>query len=234
MGEFDLSGFAGDVESGLAASSPGVETAFPQPSVSAPAIQSPSFFDRASDIVGKVGGGLEKEVESSPLKAFSSALGLGGAGFNIANQMKLGSSIQHQTSNIEKQQKAAQAAAAPAVQFGTEQLQAAGKGQLPAPMEAAVQQWVQQAKADMRARLASMGLGNSTDIQGEESKIDLMAQSMRAQLLQGQEGVALEGLKTGVSASNAGAATSGQQQQLLTSLIEGANQQLAKLGASTA
>lgn len=186
-----------------------------------------------TDMFGKIGAGLGKEFESSPLKAFSSALGLGGAGFNIFNQMKTAGAIQKQTSNIEKQQKAAQAAAAPAVQFGQEQLAAAGKGQLPAAMEAAVQQWVQQAKADIKAKLAGMGLGNSTDLQGEEAKIDLMAQSMRAQLLQGQESLGLQGLQTGVGAANAGAATSGQQQALLQQLIEGANQQLARLGGAS-
>ena len=70
------------------------------------------------------------------------------------------------------------------------------------------------------------------DIQGEDAKIDLMAEAMRGQLLQGQEQVGLEGLTTGVNAAHGGAATAQNQDALLTQLIAGANAQLAKLGAS--
>ncbi len=196
-----------------------------------PDIQAPSFSDRALDFVGNIGSGLAKEFETSPLKAFSSALGLGATGLGIGNQFRTGAALNRQTRATEQAQKAAQAAAAPAVAFGQETLNAARAGKLPPPMESAIEQWKQQAKADMRARLASMGLGNSTDIQSEESKIDLMGESIKAQLLQSQEGVALQGLQTGVSAATGAGQMSQQQQALLMQLIEGANAQLGQLGA---
>lgn len=191
-----------------------------------PAATPSSFW---SDLVGGIG----KSFTASPLQSFAQALGIGSTGLNIANQFSLGRQTQQATKRVEQAQKQATAAAAPAVAFGTETLEAAKAGKLPAPMQAAVEQWTQQAKAAIRQKYASMGLTNSTAIQGEESKIDLMAQSMIAELLQQQQGTALQGLQTGVSAAVGGGQLAQQQQQMLASLIERSNQQLGQLGASS-
>lgn len=240
---FDLAGFAGDV-SQVDWSAPGGALTLPE----SPALQfsqdsltelgqagtvPPPRPGGLGDFASKLGAGIGKEFTTTPLKAFSETLGLGATGFGISNQLRTAGLLNRQTQQIEKGQKAAQAAAAPAVSFGQETLAAAAAGKLPGPMQAAVEQWKQQAKADMRARFASMGLGNSTDIQSEEAKIDLMGESMIAQLLQGQEQLGLEGLRTGVSAATGGAESAQQQQVLLTNLIAGANQQLARLGATS-
>jgi len=177
---------------------------------------------------------LAKEFTETPLKAFSQTLGLGATGLGISSGLSTQKQLAEQTRTMQKGQKAALSAAAPAVAAGTEQLAESRAGKLPAPMEAAVAQWVQQAKADMRARYASMGLGNSSDLQGEEAKIDLMAESMKAQLLQGQEGLSLQALQTGVSAGTGVAQTAANQQNTLAALIQSANQQLGRLSGSQA
>lgn len=197
-----------------------------------PPFTSPSSSSGLWDFASQLGAGLGKEFTGSPLKAFSGALGLGATGFGIANQLRTAGALNRQTETIEKGQKAAQAAAAPAVEFGQRQLSAAEAGKLPGPMQAAVEQWKQRAKADARARLAAMGLGNSSDLASMEAQIDLMGESMIAQLLQGQEQLGLEGLRTGVSAATGGAESAQQQQVLLANLLQGANAQLAKLGAT--
>lgn len=186
------------------------------------------------DFAGKLGTGLGKEFTESPLKAFSQMLGLGATGLGISSGLSTQKQLAEQTRTMQKGQKAALAAAAPAVAAGTEQLAESRAGKLPPPMEAAVAQWVQQAKADMRARYAQMGLGNSSDLQGEEAKIDQMALAMKAQLLQSQQGLSLEALQTGVSAGTGVAATASAQQNTLAALIEAANQQLGRLSGSQA
>ena len=227
--------FGGDVGVG---GEEGVPLAGP-PGVSAPlttgdAGAPSSWSSGLSDFAGKLGGGLAKEFTETPLKAFSQTLGLGATGLGISSALSTQKQLADQTRTMQKGQKAALAAAAPAVAAGTEQLAESRAGKLPPPMEAAVAQWVQQAKADMRARYASMGLGNSSSLQGEEAKIDLMAESMKAQLLQGQQGLSLEALQTGVSAGTGVAATASAQQQTLAALIESANQQLGRLSGSQA
>jgi len=118
---------------------------------------------------------------------------------------------------------------AEAVAAGTQDIQRAQAGKLQPAMESSIEQWVQQAKADMRARFASMGLGNSSDIASEEAKIDLIAQSMRGQLLQGEEQLGLAGVSTGVNAAIGGGQLAQNQQNLLAQLIASANQSLGVL-----
>jgi len=200
------------------------------------------------DFASKVGGGVGKgwdwltkgtgqagqPTQASPLTAFSQALGLGATGLGISSTLSTQKQLAEQTQMLKKGQQTAQAAASPAVAAGTEQLAESRAGKLPAPMEKAVEQWKQQAKADVQARFASMGLGNSSDIQHELARIDLMGESMKAQLLQGQEGLALEALQTGVSAGTGVAQTAAGQQNTLAALIQAANQQLGRLGSTQA
>ena len=206
--------------------------------VSAAAGPAPSAFSDFAASVGaglsKVGGGLAREFTETPLKAFSQALGLGATGLGISSMLGTQKQLAEQTRALKKGQTTAQAAASPAIAVGTEQLQEARAGKLPAPMEAAVEQWKQQAKADMRAKYASMGLGQSSDLQHEESRIDLMGESMKAQLLQGQEGLALEALRTGVRAGTGVASTAQAEQSTLAALIQQANQALGRLSGAQA
>lgn len=192
------------------------------------------FAGKVGAGVGKVGEGLAKEFTDSPLKAFSQTLGLGATGLGISSALSTQKQLAEQTKMMKKGQQTAQAAASPAVAAGTEQLAESRAGKLPAPMEKAVEQWKQQAKADVQGRFASMGLGNSSDIQHELARIDLMGESMKAQLLQGQEGLALEALQTGVSAGTGVAQTASAQQNTLAALIQAANQQLGRLGSAQA
>jgi len=188
-----------------------------------------SFGGRVGDVAGKIGTGLEKEFSERPLESFGRALGLGTTGFNIANQVRAVGQLNQQTANVKKAQEAARAAAAPAVAAGTQDITRAQAGQLQPAMEASLTQWAQQAKADLRAKYAAMGLGNSSDIASEEAKIDLMVQSMRGQLLQGEESLGLQGVSTGVNAAIGGGQLGQNQQALLTSLIAQANQSLGLL-----
>jgi len=179
--------------------------------------------------VGKVGAGLGKEFSERPLESLTKSLGLGATGFNIANQVRAGSQMNEATRNIKQAQESARTAAAPAVAAGTQDIQRAQAGKLQPAMESSIEQWVQQAKADMRARYAQMGLGSSSDIASEEAKIDLMAQSMRGQLLQGEEQLGLAGVSTGVNAAIGGGNLAANQQNLLAQLIASANQSLGVL-----
>src|SRR5260221_4112860 len=77
------------------------------PAAPAPQI-SPSFLDRASDFVGKAGAGIGKEFSDSPLKAFSSALGLGSTALGVRSQLKTPATVPRSQSQAEKSQKAAQ------------------------------------------------------------------------------------------------------------------------------
>jgi len=202
-----------------------------------PGVPSPTTFgDRVSgvagrvgDVAGKIGTGLEKEFSERPLESFGRALGLGTTGFNIANQVRAVGQLNQQTANVKKAQEAARAAAAPAVAAGTQDITRAQQGQLQPAVESSIQQWVQQAKADMRARFASMGLGNSTDIASEEAKIDQMALAMRGQLLQGEESLGLQGVSTGVNAAIGGGQLGQNQQALRTNLLAKENQSLGLL-----
>lgn len=226
----NLAEFASGIGAGAPpAASPPTDVAlgaYPGPSQPTPAPQ-PSGLNRFAT-------GLTNEVTSNPLSAFAKLLGVGATGLGIANQFSVGRQAGQQTKVLTQAEKAAQTAAAPAVEFGTEQLKSAQAGQLPAPMEAAVQQWTQQAKAAIRAQYAQMGLGNSSDIATAEANIDLMGEAMKGQLLQSQEQIGLQGIGQGVSAATGTAQIAAQQQQLLTNLIAAANQQLGSLAAKSA
>lgn len=205
---------------------------FSVPNISIPDISAGA--GGAGDFASRLVGGLGRAFESDPLGSLSKALGLGATGVNIGSQLNLGKQLNLAQKNTSEAQKAATSAAQPAVAFGTEQLDAASKGQLPAPMQAAVDQWAQKAKADMRARYAQMGQGNSSNIASEDANIDLMAKAMVGQLLQSQAGLGLQGIQTGASAATGGAQISQQQQAVLANLIASADQQLGRLGGAQA
>ena len=196
------------------------------------------WYSRAGSAVGdaasNVGSAISRDVQRDPLRSLATMLGLGVQGFGIANQVRTANMAARAEKRQEQAQKSADAAAAPAVDFGRTQLAAASAGKLPAAMEASLEEWKMKAKADMRSKYAGMGQGNSTSLQSEEQKIDLMAESIRAQLLGGVSSQGLDALRIGASAGTAGAAAAGQQQAALTNLLAAADQQLARLTASQA
>jgi hypothetical protein len=180
---------------------------------------------------GTTGG---KETTPSPISELAQVLGLGATGLGVANTLNVGSQLNKQTEAIHQGEKTARTAAAPAVAFGTDVLNTAAKGDLPAPMQAQIDQWVQQKKADVRARYASMGLGNSSDITQEDARIDQAALALKGQMLAQQESTGLEALQTGVSAGTGVLGPAQAQQQTLTQLISQADAALASMGAKAA
>jgi hypothetical protein len=182
--------------------------------------------DASPSIWAQVFGPGRDGAGVSPLSAFAQTLGLGAAGLGIANTIGAMNRQAGQERTQQQGQGFAAAAAQPAIAYGTQQVQAAQAGQLPAPMEAAVKQWTDRAKADMRAKLAHLGLGDSTALGQYEAQIDEMALAMKAQLLQQEGSGGVAALGVGANAG-LGLAQSGQQnEQLLSSLIEQANRTL--------
>lgn len=201
------------------------------------------FWDFAKSLgegIGTYGGGA--------LKTLTGALGLGAQGLGIANQLSAQKQMGQQSKILQQGQKQTQAAgqraeavAAPAAAFGTETLQSASKGNLTPALQAGIDQWVQQAKADAAARFASMGLGNSSQLNQFNLLIDQHAQAMKGQMLTQQEETGLAGINTGVGAAGvsagAGSSVMGSsqaQQQTLSKMIEDANAQIARLAGSAA
>ena len=210
-----------------------VATTMPEPSAfSRFASGLSDFGGKVGDFAGRVGTGLAKEFGDSPLKAFSQTLGLGAMGLGLANQQNVASQIGRQTRTIEQGQKQALAAAAPAVAFGQKQLEQAQAGKLSPALEASVEQWKTSAKANMAQRLASMGLGNSTAMEQINAEIDKQALAMRASLLGQEEETGLSALQTGVSAGTGVTGPAQNQQAMLSSLIQSANQTLGLLAGS--
>ena len=185
------------------------------------------FFGGSGQGGGQGGGG----GGVSPLSAFSQTLGLGATGLGIANTIGAMNRQAGQEKVQTQGQQLATSAAQPAIAYGTQQLEAAGKGQLPAPMEAAVKQWTDKAKADMRAKLAHLGLGDSTAISQYENQIDEMALSMKANLLQQEGSGGIAALGMGANAGLGLAQSTGQNQALLNSLIEQANRSLGLMSS---
>ena len=181
--------------------------------------------DFAGGVVGKVG----KAFTDDPLSAFSKSLGIGATAMGIGNQMNLQKQIGTQTKNIERGQAQASAAAAPAVAFGTETLNRAAGGNLTPAMQAQIDQWVAQKKADAHARLASMGMGNSTAINQLDQLIEQQAMSMKGQMLSQQQETGLAGINVGVGAATGSMGVSQQQQQTLLSLIAEADKALGQM-----
>lgn len=222
----DLSGFADDAAQSLSPGGLGLQNTDFGPSLTPETIapQGGGF----SKFLSGLGIGTEKG-QTSPLAAFTSALGLGATGLGIANQFNVAGQIGQQTKQLQQGQQHASAAAAPAVAFGTDTLNAAAGGNLTPALQAQIDQWTQRAKADATARLASMGLGNSTDINQLYAMIDQEAMAMKGQMLQQQEETGLAGLQTGVSAGSSVMGSSQAQQAQLAQLIQGANQALGQM-----
>ena len=188
------------------------------------------FASNLGEGVGKFAGRLGGEFMKSPLQSLTSALGLGATGMGIAGQLGVQRQMGRQTELMERGQKQAQEAAAPGVAFGRTTLESAAAGNLTPALQAGIDQWVSQAKADARARLAAMGLGNSTQINQLDALIDQQAMAMKGQMLAQQQETGLAGLQLGVGAGTGVMGVSQEQQQMLAQLIQQANQALGQIG----
>lgn len=205
----------------------------------------PGFFEKVGSSVGnfagKVGSGLSDfagklgdEITGNPLKSLTTALGLGATGFGVAGSLNAQKQNAQQMALTKKAQGEAAAAAAPAVDFGKTTLQAAAGGNLPPGLQAGIDQWVQQQKAQVASRFAAMGMGNSDQIDQANRLVDEQAMAMKGQLLQQQEETGLAGLNTGVAAATGVMGSSQQQSAHLEELIAQANKAMGSLGGAAA
>ena len=201
------------------------------------------FLDFAKSLAGGIG-----EYGGGALKGLTGALGLGAQGLGIANQLSAQKQMGQQNKILQQGQaqtaaagQRAEATAAPAAAFGTETLKSASQGNLTPSLQAGIDNWVQQAKADAASRFASMGLGNSSQLNQFNLLIDQHAAQMKGQMLTQQEETGLAGINAGVGAAGvsagAGSSVMGSsqaQQQTLAKMIEDANAQITRLAGSAA
>lgn len=220
------------------------------------------FIGSAPNKAGEGGSGLRGAVSEvgsvakdvAPL--FQIGAGLTGAAANIygagqiANQTQMANrATRSQLQSAQQARDVAGQVSAPAgtlTNFGTEQLRRAEAGQLDPALESYIDQWKAGAKQLMLQRLSSSGQANSSTAEQVNQFIERQAIQIRAGMLeqmktQGvgatQAGGGLlvneSSVLTGAGQAAGGAAQTAQQQSaVLANLIAGANQALARLGAS--
>jgi len=212
---------------------------FTLPSYTPPAGDTSSF----GDIARNVGGGI-KSVASGFGDVAKAALpfaSLGATGVGIASSIQARNQAAEQNRIMGRAEKLqertageAASAAAPLTQFGSDALAKAQRGEIPAPMQALIDQWKQGAKAQMHQYLASIGQGDSQTLAQMDAEIDKQGVAMAAQMLQ-QEISQGAGALTGAAGALTGAGqVAGQVGQRaagqtgdLERLIFEANRQLA-------
>jgi len=175
---------------------------------------------------GNVPRDVGRSLTTDPLGSVAKIAGIGTGALGIANQLSAAKGVQQAQQVQTGAMKRAETAAAPAVSMGQQLTQATQAGQLPAAQTTALEQWKERAKADMRAKLAHLGISDSTTMNQYMQAIDMQAEEMKGKLLQSQGALGLEALQTGVSAATGGAQIAGQQMQVLNNLITQANQSL--------
>src|SRR5439155_17669391 len=135
----------------------------------------------------------------------------------------------------------AEQAAQPAAAFGTEELAKASAGQVPGPIQAQIDEWMQAAKQKAMDYAARSGQGDSTMLTTWLSWIEQQGQAMKAAALEQEQQLGLQGIQTAEAglAGAAGAAGGAERSatgevNALDSLIASANKQLAALSAGAA
>src|SRR5438034_3363478 len=166
---------------------------------------------------------------------------LGATGVGIASSIQARNQAAEQNKIFGRAEKLAEqtagqaaGAAAPLTQFGSDALAKAQRGEIPAPMQAMIDQWKQGAKAQMHEYLASIGQGDSQALAQMDAEIDKQGVAMAAQMLQqeiSQGAGALTGAAgaltgAGQVAGQVGARAAGQTGDLERLIFE-ANRQLA-------
>lgn len=142
----------------------------------------------------------------------------------------------------------AQAYADPLFKAGEDARTRAMAGEVPAGVQAQIDQWAQGAKQMAQQRAASSGQGNSTQLTQWLQWIDQQAQAMKGSWVQSQMNWSLNAANAGTNTLGTGATALGgaanttnqaaqfasQQQNELQNLIGQANQVLGRLNASGA
>jgi hypothetical protein len=198
----------------------------------------------------QVGGAVKGVLD--PLAAIAKPLlpvaGLATAGMGIASgiqgakQAAAQNRLARQAQQMQQHSAAAtEAAAAPLTEFGKEQLDAARQGQIPAAIQAKINEWKTGYLAAIRDRLARTGQGDSQTMMQWEQWVEQQAKAMEASYLQQEQELGVKGLGAGVSAlgsagqqagSVAGGATA--QRSAIDDLMRQSNEMLAKLNAGAA
>jgi hypothetical protein len=171
------------------------------------------------------------QIGKEAIGAGASALGIR----QLAAQTDIAKSAEQRQSGIAKE---AQAAAGPVRAFGQQQLTQAAAGQIDPAIEKQIQLWIQGAKQKAQDFAARSGQGDSQQLVDWLSWIESMGQAMRAQAIQGEQGLGLQAEGTAANilgvgagaAGGAGGAAAGQQNSL-AQLIAAANSELAKLSS---
>jgi hypothetical protein len=173
-------------------------------------------------------------------------LGLAGTGIGLGIQGALSAADQAKTQRAATKQqlqagKSAVSQAGPVAGFGQGQLSRATAGNIPAPVQAQIDQWAAGAKQLAQDQAARSGQGDSTQLKQWLMWIDQQAEAMKAQALQDEiasglsaEGVAGNLLGVGAGAAGGAGASASNQQQSLEALIMQSNAVLSKLNQGAA
>jgi hypothetical protein len=181
------------------------------------------------------------DVAKATLPFVQIGTGLAGAAGTIqgirqmAEQTNIAKSAEQRQAGIAKE---AQAAAGPVRAFGEQQLTQAAQGQIDPAIEKQIQLWIQGAKQKAQDFAARSGQGDSQQLVDWLNWIEEMGQAMRAQAIQGEQGLGLQAEGTAANilgvgagaAGGAGGAAAGQQNSL-AQLIAAANQELSRISA---
>src|SRR4029077_17236874 len=181
-------------------------------------------------------------------KALLPAVQIGTAGVGLAGGIRAAQTSAQQAQIARQAQRmqgdvlrSPQAAAAPLTQFGQNELQQAGAGQIPPAIQAKIDSWAQGAKAKAQDFAARSGQGNSAMLTQWLSWIDQQAQAMAADYLQEQQKLGVGALSAGANAlSGAGQNAASLQQGAaaeqggMARLMDEANRALASLSAGAA
>jgi hypothetical protein len=221
-----LGGFFGGGDSGLGGGAMPEQLSGPGMPEVAPGAGSGggSFWDSLS-------GGLQSA--GSLAKAALPVAQLGTTGLGIwggINQMQQG---KEQMGILRQQQKAQQQMAAPAAASGGA-LTAAGSaaltgGALPAPLEAQVEDFKNNARMRYRQQLAAQGITDSSIANQYESWVELQAQKLRGELAGNLYGQGLQGIGTAMGPSSQVSQTAMGMAKGTAGSLEGANAALARL-----
>lgn len=214
----------------------GVPTApmegIPTGSLGAGSLAAPDF----SAATGAGGGGGFLDTAAGFAKGIAPWAGLGLTGMGIASGIKGQQQGADQYKLLQKAQQFQQQTAAPAAAAGSA-LTSAGQqamlgGPLPPQMEAQVQAWGEQARAQLRQYFAHAGISDSTMMQQMESWIVEQEQLMRNNLASSELSAGLAGISAAGGPATQMANTAQQQMGGQNNALAAANAAIAQITGS--
>ncbi len=221
--------------------------AAPQPSGGMPdAGGAPDTGGGFGDLASRVGSVIKPigDVAKGILPAAQLGTGVMGivGGIQGAKNASAQAALQRRAQKLQEESAGAtRAAAAPLTQFGEEQLTAARGGQIPAAIQARIDQWKQGYLAQIRDRLARTGQGDSDALMQWQQYVEQQGKAMEAAYLEsemqrGTGAIASGANVIGSAGQQAGAVAQGAQTEgdAILKLMEQANKVLASVtqGAS--